>query len=521
MKPYLFLAVLSPTVLIAANADNKGGKNEKITKNSVLPNVIFIYADDLGYGDLECYGAKNVKTPHVNRLAAEGVRFTNAYATAATSTPSRYSLLTGEYPWRQEGTDVAAGNAGMIVRPERYTIADVFKQAGYATGAIGKWHLGLGDKSGEQDWNAPLSAALGDLGFDYSYIMAATADRVPCVFIENGKVANYDPLQPIEVSYQKPFPGEPLGKDHPELLYNLKASHGHDMAIVNGIGRIGYMKGGGKALWKDENIADSITSHAIDFIQKHKTQPFFLYFATNDVHVPRFPHERFRGKSSMGLRGDAILQFDWSVGEILQTLDKLGLTKNTLIILSSDNGPVVDDGYQDQAEELLNGHSPAGPLRGFKYSSFEGGTRVPAIVRWPQKVDSGKVSDALVSQIDWLSSMASLVNGKLPKGAGPDSFNYLDSWLGKNSTGRPWVIGQAANHTFSVRTPEWKYIEPSDGASMITWGPKIETGNAPVPQLYHLPTDVKEQKNVASSHIEKVFELQNILRRVKTKNLKP
>lgn len=297
------------------------------------PNVIIIYADDLGYGDLQCYGAKNVHTPNVNNLANHGIRFTNVHATAATSTPSRYSLLTGEYAWRRPDTDVAAGNAGMIIRPEQYTLADMFKNAGYATAAIGKWHLGLGDKTGEQDWNAPLPAALGDLGFDYHYIMAATADRVPCVFIENGQVANYDPSAPIEVSYKQNFPNEPTGKSNPELLYNLKPSHGHDMSIVNGISRIGYMKGGGKALWKDENIADSITLHAVDFIKAHKDTPFFMYFATNDVHVPRFPHQRFRGQSSMGLRGDAIVQFDWSVGKIMDVLEELEIKDNTLIIL--------------------------------------------------------------------------------------------------------------------------------------------------------------------------------------------
>lgn len=359
-------------------------------KEAKTPNVIFIYADDLGYGDLECYGATRVQTPNVNKLANSGIRFTNAHATAATSTPSRYSLLTGEYAWRRPGTDIAAGNAGMIIRPERYTIADMFKNAGYTTAALGKWHLGLGDKTAQQDWNAPLPAALGDLGFDYSYIMAATADRVPCVFIENGKVANYDPSEPIEVSYEKPFEGEPLGKDHPELLYNLKHSHGHDMAIVNGIGRIGYMKGGGKALWKDENLADSITTHALDFIKANKDKPFFMYFATNDVHVPRFPHDRFRGKNAMGLRGDAIVQFDWSVGQILDELDRLGLRENTLIILSSDNGPVVDDGYADQAEELLGDHKPGGPLRGGKYSAFEAGTRIPAIISWPKEIKKVK-----------------------------------------------------------------------------------------------------------------------------------
>ncbi|MCC8172194.1 MAG: arylsulfatase [Parabacteroides sp.] len=483
------------------------------------PNVIFIYADDLGYGDLQCYGGTQVETPNVNRLASNGIRFTNAHATAATSTPSRYSMLTGEYAWRKPGTDIAAGNAGMIIRPERYTLADMFKHAGYSTAAIGKWHLGLGDKAGEQDWNAPLPTALDDIGFDYSYIMAATADRVPCVFIENGRVANYDPSAPIEVSYEKPFPGEPLGKDHPELLYNLKHSHGHDMAIVNGIGRIGYMKGGGKALWKDENIADSIITHAIDFIKLNKDKPFFMYFATNDVHVPRFPHDRFRGKSPMGLRGDAIVQFDWSVGQILATLDKLGLTENTLIILSSDNGPVLDDGYADQAEELAGDHKPGGPLRGGKYSAFEAGTRIPAIVSWPKEVKKGLVSDVLVSQIDWFRSLAEVTGARLPKGAAPDSYNRLGNWLGKDTTDRPWVIEQASDHTLSVRTKDWKYIETSYGIPLIPWGPKIETGYSKEPQLYDM-RKVNEQENEALAHPEIVYRLQGILKDVRNRQIK-
>ena len=404
---YLTLALAAPIATLQAVAATSNGNQP--TASTDKPNVILIYADDLGYGDLECYGAKNVQTPHINRLAQEGIRFTDAHAVTATSTPSRYSLLTGEYAWRKPGTDVAAGNAGMIISPGQFTLADMFKSVGYATGAIGKWHLGLGEKTGEQDWNAPLSSTPADLGFDYHYIMAATADRVPCVFIEDSQIANYDPSAPIEVSYRQNFPGEPTGKDNPELLYNLKPSHGHDMSIVNGISRIGYMKGGGKALWKDENIADSITTHAIQFIESHKDEPFFLYFATNDVHVPRFPHDRFRGKNPMGLRGDAIAQFDWSVGELLNTLDRLGLTENTLVILSSDNGPVVDDGYADEAEERLNGHRPSGPWRGNKYSAFEGGTAVPAIVRWPARIQSGKESGALISQIDWMASLGKLI----------------------------------------------------------------------------------------------------------------
>ena len=509
--------------LLASLAACNSATAETVQKNSTQapqkPNVIVILADDLGYGDLKCYGAKNVETPHVDKLASEGIRFTNAHTVAATSTPSRYSLLTGEYAWRRPDTDIAAGDVKMIIRPEQYTMADMFNSAGYATAAIGKWHLGLGDKTGGQDWNDPLPAALGDLGFDYHYIMAATADRVPCVFIENGKVANYDPSDPIEVSYTKNFPGEPTGKDNPELLYNLHPSNGHDMSIVNGISRIGFMKGGGKALWKDENIADSITVHAIDFIKQHKDEPFFMYFATNDVHVPRFPHDRFRGKNPMGLRGDAIAQFDWTVGQLMETLDQLGLTENTLIILSSDNGPVVDDGYKDKAEELLNGHTPSGPWRGNKYSAFEGGTAVPVIVRWPQKIKKTGDSDVLMSQIDWLASLGALINARLPKGSAPDSYDRLGNLIGTDKTDRPWIVEQSMNHTLSVRTKDWKYIEPNDDPTTFMKAEKIETGNLNVPQLYEMEK-VSEQENVAEKYPEKVFELQTILRQVRNKRIK-
>ena len=506
MKHYLPLALV-PSLAAWGNA--YAGEPADPQK----PNVILIYADDLGYGDLSCYGAHRVNTPNVDRLADQGIRFTNTHTVASTSTPSRYSLLTGEYAWRRPDTGVAAGNAGMIIRPTQFTMADMFNHAGYATAAIGKWHLGLGDKTGTQDWNAPLAASPADLGFDYHYIMAATADRVPCVFIENGEVANYDPSAPIEVSYRKNFPGEPTGKDNPELLYNLKHSHGHDQSIVNGIGRIGYMKGGGKALWKDENIADSITTHAIQFMEQHRNEPFFMYFATNDVHVPRFPHDRFRGKSPMGFRGDAILQFDWSVGQIMETLDRLGLTENTLVILSSDNGPVVDDGYADRAEELLGDHKPTGPWRGGKYSAFEGGTRVPAIVRWPGKVAKGEVSDVLMSQIDWIASLGALVGARLPKDAAPDSRDRLGNLLGTDQTDRPWIIEFSSG--LSVCTKDWKYIEPNDGSAMITWGPKVETGNCPIPQLYDMRTGDDEKENLSAKHPEKVFELQTILRKVR------
>ena len=509
-KRTLWMIPLAAAGCLGVHAET--GKKKTVTR----PNVIIIYADDLGYGDLECYGAKNVETPNVNRLAAEGIRLTNVHATAATSTPSRYSLLTGEYAWRRPGTDIAAGNAAMVIAPGQFTMADAFRSAGYTTGAFGKWHLGLGDKTGEQDWNAPLPSGPADLGFDYSYIMAATADRVPCVFIENGMVANYDPSAPIEVSYTRNFPGEPTGRDNPELLYNLKPSEAHNQSIVNGISRIGYMKGGGRALWKDENIADSIVSHALRFIEEHRDGPFFMYVATNDIHVPRFPHDRFRGKNKMGLRGDAIVQFDWTVGQILEKLRKTGLDENTLIILSSDNGPVLDDGYRDEANERLNGHSPTGGLRGGKYSALEGGTRVPAIVRWPARVPQGMVSDVLISQIDWLASLASLVGTRLPKGSAPDSYDRLGNLLGEDATDRPWVVEQAANHALSLRTKTWKYIEPSDGPAVMHSTPRIETGYSAHPQLYRLNED-GETENVATEYPEQLFDMQAQLRQIRQK----
>ncbi len=482
-------------------------------QNAKRPNVIFLMADDLGWGDLSCYGADRISTPAVDSVANAGTRFLNAHACASTSTPSRYAILTGEYPFRKKGTDVAAGNAGMIISPEQYTVADAFKQAGYTTGAIGKWHLGLGSKTAEQDWNGKLDEDLSDIGFDYHYIMAATADRVPCVFIENGRVANYDPSAPIEVSYRQNFPGEPTGAKNPEALTKLRHSHGHDMSIINGIGRIGYMKGGGKALWQDENIADSITAKAVDFIEENRSQPFFLYLCTNDIHVPRYPHERFRGKSPMGLRGEAILQFDWTVQQITEALRRNALSENTILIITSDNGPVLDDGYDDSAEELVGSHLPGGPYRGGKYSSFEAGSVVPLIVSGPG-VASDNVSNALVSQVDMLATMAQLVGTEMPQDAGQDSRPFLRTWTGRSKADCPFALKYSSNHNIVARSGRWKYIHPMKGPAMIQWGPKIETGNAAEPQLYDMSTSLGETDNLAADYPKQVEAFQKLIQDV-------
>ena len=490
-------------------------KQTGILPDQAKPNVIFLIADDIGYGDLSCNGAQTIQMPHVDKLAAQGVRFTDAHAVAATSTPSRYSLFTGHYAWRRNDTGVAAGNAGMVIRPEQPTVADLFRNCGYTTGAIGKWHLGLSAVTGGQDWNGFITPGPSDIGFDYSYIMAATGDRVPCVWVENQRVVNLDTSDSIAVSYETPFPGEPLGKDHPELLTTLKPSlnHGHDQAIVNGISRIGYMKGGTAALWEDENIADSITCKAVQFIEQHKDEPFFLYVGTNDIHVPRWPHPRFVGKSGMGPRGDALLQFDWTVGEIMQALEKAGIAENTLIVLSSDNGPVVDDGYADQAVELLGDHTPWGPLRGGKYSNFEAGTRVPLIVSWPAVVEPG-VSDALVSHVDLFASMADLMQQPLTAGEAPDSQNQLNAFLGTDPNGRDYVIEFAG--ALSVSDGEWKYITPNQRSAYNALT-NTELGNNKEDQLYHLKTDLGEKNNVAKQHPEIVDRMKALLEAEKNK----
>lgn len=481
---------------------------------SSKPNVIFIYADDLGYGDVGFNGSTTIRTPNIDKIAHQGVRFTNMHSASATCTPSRYALLTGEYAWRHEGTGIATGDAGSIISPERYTLADVFKSSGYHTGVIGKWHLGLGYKTGTQNWNGHITPGPSDLGFDYSFILAATGDRVPCVYVENEKVFNLSKNDSLFVSYQKNFEGEPTGKLNPELL-KVYPSEGHDMSIVNGIGRIGFMKGGKSAIWKDEEISTMITSKAIEFINKNQTDPFFLYFSTHNIHVPRVPNPRFIGVSGMGPRGDAILELDWCVGELMKTIRKLNLDQNTIVVLTSDNGPVVDDGYKDTAVELLGNHRPAGNLRGGKYSIFEGGTRVPGILYWPSKVKPG-VSDKLLSQIDIFASFAELLKVPLPHGAAPDSQNHLKAFLNKGGRGRKYFVVHNGYKSLALESPKWKLITSGEGplnnSSIIT------RGNQSKDQLYNLSNDLSEKSNLVDKNPHLVVKLHKKLESIKSQN---
>ncbi|WP_020600221.1 sulfatase family protein [Spirosoma panaciterrae] len=475
------------------------------------PNIVLIYADDLGYGDVSCYGATQIRTPNIDRIAREGLRFTNAHASSSTCTPSRYTLLTGSYAWRKSGTGIAPGDAALLIPTNRTTLPGILQKAGYKTGVVGKWHLGLGPQGGP-DWNGDIKPGPLEIGFTYSYLLPATGDRVPCVYVENHRVVGLDPNDPIQVSYTTPIGSDPTGKAHPERL-KMTYSHGHDQTIVNGVSRIGYMSGGKTARWVDETMADVLVGKVTQFIEDSKTGPFFVYFSTHDIHVPRMPNPRFAGKSGMGPRGDVILQLDWCVGEVLKTLDRLGLSQNTLVIVSSDNGPVVDDGYKDQAVEKLGSHTPAGPLRGGKYSAFDAGTRVPFILRWPGQVKPG-VSDALVSQVDLLASFAALTGQTLSKTDARDSFNSLATFLGKSKKNRNYVIEHALNGTLSIIQNDWKYIEAHAGPAHMQ-EVNIETGYAPNAQLYNLKTNLGETVNLANQQPERTSQLADLLKAVR------
>jgi len=484
------------------------------------PNIVFIIADDIGYGDLGCYGATQVKTPHCDRLAREGLRFTDAHSTASTCTPTRYSFMTGEYHWRKQGTGILRGIDGLIIEPGRTTVPSLLQRAGYTTGVVGKWHLGLGTTP--TDFNGDITPGPLDVGFDYAWIFPATGDRTPCVWIENRRVVNLDPADPIKLDYS--------------------VQRGDQRSWVAGIPRIGSQEGGTAALWKDSEKADVIAAKGSAFIEKCAAtgKPFFLYLATHDIHVPRVPHDRFRTQSQAGIRGDCILSFDWTVGQIIATLEKLKVLDNTLIIVTSDNGGVLDtngpDSMNSGTVETNRGHRYNGVLRGEKGTPFEGGTRLPFIVRLPGHVPVGE-SDALICQIDMLATFAALTGQTLADNDAPDSENMLPALLGKPE-GREFLVqnGQA------LRMGQWKLI-PSAGGGGANRPAANPTGGNPTaatpqanpntrnntatpqsqrnnfsgrPWLFHLGNDLSETTDLAAQHPEIVTKMQTELQRIRS-----
>ncbi|MGI9206141.1 MAG: sulfatase family protein [Woeseiaceae bacterium] len=494
-----------------SSVDDRDTGSALVDADAPKPNLVIFYIDDLGYGDVGSYGAIGVQTPNIDKLAANGIRFTDAHSTAATCTPSRYSLLTGEHGFRVEA-DILEGDAPLLIRPGRPTLASMLKRAGYVTGVVGKWHLGLGD--GDLDWNGAISPGPPDIGFDYSFLLPATGDRVPSVYVENRAVVELDVTDPIEISYAGKVGNRPTGYENPELL-RFAADPQHSDTIVNGVSRIGHMSGGESALWVDEDFPDVFTAKAVQFVRENKDQPFFLFHSFHDIHVPRLPDGRFEGKTSMGPRGDVIVQTDWMVGEVVDELEALGIAENTLVIFTSDNGPVLDDGYADQSVERLGNHQPSGPFRGGKYSAYEAGTRVPTVVYWPGTA-AAQTSGALLSQVDIYASIAELVGVTLEAGEAVDSRDHLDAWLGRTQSGRKLLLEESVG-TLSLRNDNWKFIASFSGETTFDWVAEdkdIEGGFETFPQLYDLANDLGEQSNVAAEHPERVAEMQAEIERI-------
>ena len=460
--------------------------------NAEKPNVVIIYGDDVGYSDVGVYGSKLIPTPNIDKLASQGLMFTDGHCSAATCTPSRFSMLTGIHGFRH-GVRVLAPNAPMKIKPDMFTLPQLFKNAGYQTAVIGKWHLGIGDGTTPVDWNADVKPGPLEVGFDYSFLLPSTNDRVPCVYVEDHRVVGLSESDPLFVG-KKPDGVEcteyPDGKKNPETMTYYKSSHGHNTSVINGIGRIGRQYGGKSALWNDETMADEFVNQAKKYIgSRDKNQPFFLYFSSQDIHVPRAPHPRFKGKSELDYRGDAMVQLDWSTGQILAALEEYGLTDNTLVIFSSDNGPVYDDGYEDgttvltSTKEVDRGHDASGPYRGGKYQIYEGGTRVPFIVKWPGHVQPGTSSNAMVNQIDFIASFADLLGIELEKEHAIDSRNIMPALLGKTDVGQSYMIEEARG--LALRNGPWKFVQ----------GKKGEPG-----ELFNLESDVSEQHDLANEN---------------------
>lgn len=472
------------------------------------PNVIIIYADDLGYGDLGCYGATHVHTPNIDRLAAEGMRFTDAHTVSAVCTPSRYALLTGDYPIRENITGAIFSRHPLLIDTNKLTIADVLKNDGYATACIGKWHLGFGNIN-PVDWNAPLKPGPLELGFDYYFGVPVLNSHPPFVYVRNHRVVGLENDDPMT-----------YGEDAETIPYPEKWNAGSQ--------KVGGAKKAHQ-LYVDSLVGTTLKDESIAWIKSHRDDPFFLYLATTNIHHPFTPAKRFRGTSDAGIYGDFIHELDWMVGEIMRTLDLEGLAENTLVILTSDNGGMLNRGGQDA---YARGHHMNGDLLGFKFDAWEGGHRIPFIARWPGKIGAGSTSSQLIANVDMLATISALTDTEIPDGQAVDSYNMLPMLIGKTQepVRTELLITPNDPKLISLRRGKWMYISgrggggfgsPQEGShtfggpsafpftgrtnSDISGG-KIRE-DAPQVQLYNLETDPEENENVVVKHPELASEM--------------
>ena len=475
MKNLLWLAVLAwisgiSTSLVAA--ETKG------------PNIVVILADDYGWGSVGCYGGKGLQTPNLDRLAKEGRLFRHAYAPGSVCSPTRYALMTGRYFWRTSVKDgmVLPGNGPLHIETNRTTLASVAKSKGYATAAIGKWHLGLGLKK-QVDWNAPLTPGPRALGLDYFFGLAANIGNPPPAYIEN------------------------------EELVGRKAG---DLVTVEGNKAVSTNSFTVERL--PEGVMPMLTEKCVRWIEKNKQKPFFVYFAPNAVHEPITPASQFNG-SKFGKYGDFITELDLSVGKVLEALDKNKLADNTLILFTSDNGGVAQAQNPTAGAAMKAGLAINGVLRGGKHDIWEGGFREPYILRWPGKVPAGTTCDDIVSISDTLATLAGILNVPVSKGNAEDSFDVSSSWLGKGKPARDYIVLQDASATYAIRKGPWKLIERENAPPVPLRNAKgerrqakaLKKGTPTHDELYNLVDDPGEKKDVASTHPDIVKELRQLL----------
>ncbi len=462
-----------------------------------LPNIVIVYADDMGYGDLAIQNPDSrIPTPHLDQLAREGIRFTDAHSSSGICTPSRYSLLTGRYHWRKFHGIVNSFDGPVF--DDEYTLPKMLQQAGYRTACIGKWHLGwdweairIGERRSERegarpqdyDWSRPVPGGPNDQGFDY-YFGDDVPNFPPYAWIENDRLQT----TPTEMYAPNPVPEE----------------GGHE-------GRPGPMTQG----WRLDAVMPRLTERATAWIaaQKEAEQPFFLYFPWTSPHTPIVPAPEFQGRTEAGPYGDFVYQSDWCMGEILRALDENGFRDNTLVIFSSDNGP--EHYAYDRVRNT--GHRSMGALRGLKRDIYEGGHRVPTIMRWPRVIPAGSVCDALVSQVDILPTIAAAINKELPEGAAEDGYDLLP--LLQGATPREPIRTVHIHNTFAnryaIRQGDWVFINDASGAhSRVPAWYDEENGYDPNPHdtaLYNLREDISQRHNLLMEYPDKANELSQLL----------
>ncbi len=491
-----------------------------------LPNVILIYADDLGYGDLSCQGATKVQTPNIDKLAEEGRRFTDAHTASAVCTPSRYALLTGEYPIRIDSWGPLATLNKLLIDTTTLTVGKVFQNKGYQTACLGKWHLGFGTE--ENDWQVPLGPGPNEVGFNYYWGVPFVNSGSPFVYVENKTVVGYDSNDPL-VYLGRNYKGDL--KPSPTPTFPKEASKKSDNLFAGALEA--------HKIYDDEKTGTYLTEKATSWITQNKENPFFLYFATTNIHHPFTPAPRFKGTSQAGLYGDYIHELDWMVGELVKTLEENGLTENTMIIFTSDNGAMLNLGGRIAVEK---GHKINGDLLGFKFGVWEGGHRVPFIVKWPGKVPENTVSDQLISSLDMLATFTALTGQEESLSlADKNSVNVLPAFLGEEGSVREeLLLAPRRPENLSLRQGKWMYI-PAKGSGGFggskpehhAWGgpagvafvggknSDMENGklkaDAPSAQLYNLETDPNQTQNIVNDNPEIVAKMDARLKELREK----